>query len=211
MALHILGPGFSTFVRSVRLYCEEKRLAYSYGMSLRGQPITWRGEAHRAYHPFGKVPVLFHGDRHVFETNAICRYLDAVFPERAHLPEDLAARTEIDQWSSTLATSVDQHLVRNYLLLVAGPAPVARLDPSMLAEAESNVESTLELLDAQLGERSFFCGKRYSVADALLTPMLDYLCRLPRPSDWLAPWPRLGDYLDRMQARPSGRVVLVAP
>lgn len=36
MPLHILGPGFSTFVRGVRLCCEEKRLAYSYGMSLKG-------------------------------------------------------------------------------------------------------------------------------------------------------------------------------
>lgn len=211
MPLHILGPGFSTFVRSVRLYCEEKRLAYSYGMSLNGQPIDWHGEVHRAYHPFGQVPVLFHGDRHVFETNAIFRYLDAVFPERAHPPADLVARTEIDQWASALTTSVDQLLVRNYLLLVAGPAPVERLDSAMLAEAESKVEATLELLDAQLGERSFFCAERYSVADALLSPMLDYLSRIPRASGWLEPWPRLGDYLDRMQARPSGQVVLMAP
>lgn len=210
MALHILGPEFSTFVRSVRLYCEEKRLAYSYGMSLRGQPIDWRGETHRGYHPFGKVPVLFHGDRHVFETNAIFRYLDAVFPERAYPPADLATRTEIDQWASALATSVDQFLIRNYLLRIAGPAPVERLDPPMLAEVESNVESTLKLLNAQLGERSFFCAERYSVADALLTPMLDYLSRIPRACNWLEPWPRLGNYLGRMRARQSGRVVLMA-
>lgn len=211
MALHILGPGFSTFVRSVRLYCEEKRLAYSYGMSLRGQPIDWRGETHRVYHPFGKVPVLLHDDRQVFETNAICRYLDAVFPGRPLPPGDLAARTEIDQWSSALATSVDQHLVRNYLLLVAGPAPSQTLDPPMLASAESKVDATLELLDAQLGERSFLCGDSYSVADALLTPMLDYLSNVPRSSGWLEPWPRLRRYLDSMQSRPSGRAVLLSP
>jgi glutathione S-transferase len=209
MNLHIFGPGFSTFVRSVRLYCEEKGLAYTYGMSLRGQPIEWHGETHRIYHPFGKVPVLFHGGGHVFETNAICRYLDAAFPERAHMPADLAVRTEIDQWSNALATSVDERLVRNYLLVVAGPNPPKTLDPEMLARAESQVEATLAILDAQLGERAFICGDRYSIADALLTPMLDYLSDISRPASWLERWPRLRNYLDCMQSRPSGRAVLL--
>ena len=210
MSLHIFGPEFSTFVRSVRLYCEEKHLPYTYGMSLQEQPIEWQGKIHRAYHPFGKVPVLFHKSRHVFETNTICRYLDAAFPELAPIPSDLSARTEIDQWSNALATSVDERLVRNYLLLVAGPNPPKTLDLEALACAESQVESTLAILDAQLDQRAFICGDCYSVADALLTPMLDYLSAIPRPTNWLERWPRLRNYLDNMQSRPSGRTVLLA-
>ena len=210
MSLHIFGPGFSTLVRSVRLYCEEKGLDYTYGMVVQGQPVEWHSEVHRAYHPFGKVPVLFHAGGHIFETRAICRYLDAAFPERTQLPPDLTARTEIDQWSSALATSVDERLVRNYLLLVGGPNPPKTVDPSLLARAESRVEATLAILDEQLGERSFICGDRYSVADALLTPMLDYLVATARPASWLDPWPRLCNYLECMRARPSGRAVLAA-
>lgn len=208
MSLHILGPGFSTFVRSVRLCCEEKKLTYSYGMTLHGKPFDWRGETHRAYHPFGQVPVLFHEGKHVFETYAICRYLDAVFPDRALIPTDLAAHTEIDQWCIALTTSVDECLVRNYLLLVAGPNRPKEVDTASLARSEMKVESTLAVLDKQLGEQAFICGNDYSVADALLTPMLDYLADVSRPAGWLECWPRLRSYLDRMRSRPSGRVLL---
>jgi glutathione S-transferase len=79
----------------------------------------------------------------------------------------------------------------------------------MLARAESQVEATLAILDAQLGERAFICGDRYSIADALLTPMLDYLSDISRPASWLERWPRLRNYLDCMQSRPSGRAVLL--
>lgn len=208
MNLHILGPGFSTFVRSVRLYCEEKGLTYTHGMTLQGQPVEWNSETHRAYHPFGKVPVLIHDGGYVFETNAIFRYLDAAFPERSHLPSDLAARTEIDQWSSALATTVDKHVVRSYLLVVDGPVPQKTVVPNALARAEARVEAMLAILDRQLGERPFLCGERYSSADALVTPMLDYLTTIARPVNWLDAWPDLYAYLERMRARSSGRAVL---
>lgn len=209
MELHIFGPGFSTFVRSVRLYCEEKGLNYTYGMNLKGHAIEWRSEAHRRYHPFGKVPVLLHADGHVFETSAICRYLDMAFPESSLQPAGMAMRTLVDQWSSALASEVDKYLVRDYLLPVAGPGRPAVIDPDILARAESQVKATLVILDTQLGEQAYFCGEHYSLADALLTPMLDYLASMAPPVDWLDPWPRLGAYLSRMRARPSGRSVLL--
>lgn len=207
MELHIFGPDFSTLVRSVRLYCEEKGLSYTYGMSLKGYAVDWRSETHRRYHPFGKVPVLFHADAHLFETNAICRYLDTAFPESSLQPFEIPIRTLVDQWSSALVTSVDKDLVRDYLLLVAGPNRPTIIDPATLASAELQVEATLAILDAQLDEHPYLCGEHYSLADALLTPMLDYLAMIPAP-DWLGHWPRLGAYLSRMRARPSGRSVL---
>ena len=46
----------------------------------------------RAYSPAGKVPVLFDGDRVIWDSLAICEYLAEIFPD-AHLwPEDIEAR-----------------------------------------------------------------------------------------------------------------------
>ena len=66
------------------------------------------------------------------------------------------------------------------------------------------------MLESELGEKRFLCGGRYSLADALLAPMLDYLTRIPG-REWLAGRPRLMAYLQRLRQRPSGREVLVAP
>lgn len=210
MALHIYGPRFSSLVRSVRLYCMEKGLGVGVGMAVDGQHVPLHSPAHLALHPFGQVPVLLHDGNKVFETLAICRYLDRAFPDSSLEPEDAAARTLVDQWASALITTVDTRLIRRYLLQVAGPRSAAPLDGAVLAQAEMAVDKTLAVLESELGERDFLCGERYSLADALLTPMLDYLTRIPG-REWLAGRPRLMAYLQRLRQRPSGREVLVAP
>ncbi|MFV0455959.1 MAG: glutathione S-transferase family protein [Pseudomonas sp.] len=210
MALNIYGPAFSTLVRSVRLYCLEKGLTAKSGMSVDGQPVPPRSTEHFALHPFGQVPVLLHDGNRVFETLAICRYLDRAFPGSSLKPEDAASQTLVDEWVSALITTVDARLIRNYLLQVGGPRVAEPLADSALAQAEHAVDRTLAVLDDELGERDFFCGVRYSLADALLTPMLDYLTRVPG-REWLAGRPGLEAYLQRMRQRPSGQEVLVAP
>ena len=210
MNLHIVGPAYSTLVRSVRLYCEEKGLTYTHGMSLNGRPINWRSDDHLAIHPFGKVPVLFHGDTSIFETTAIFRYLDAVYPERRP-PLSLATETVIDQWTSALVTSVDASLVRAYIVPLAGPNRPVTIDAQTLAAAQLAAERTLAVLEVQLGEQPFICGARWTMADALLTPMLDYLALITEPASLLSERPRLTAYLDRMRSRAAGQVVLRNP
>lgn len=207
MKLHVFGPGFSTLVRSVRLYCEEKGLAHSYGMDIRDVEVAWRSEAHLALHPFAKVPVLLHGSMQVFETTAICRYVDAAFSTGVSTV-DLQTRTLIDEWSSALVTSVDASLVRGYIVPIAGPNRLGFTDRDELARAQSAAEETLAILDAQLGDQPFFCGEHYSMADALLSPMLDYLAQITEPARLLGSQPRLKRYLSNMRNRPSGRAVL---
>ncbi|OCX24416.1 hypothetical protein BBI09_00590 [Stutzerimonas xanthomarina] len=210
MDLNIYGPAFSTLVRSVRLYCLEKGLTANSGMSVDGRPVPLRSAGHFALHPFGQVPVLLHDGNRIFETLAICRYLDRVFPDTSLKSEDAASQTLVDQWTSALITTVDTRLVRSYLLQVIGPRVAEPLAGPALAHAEHAVDRTLAVLDGELGERAFFCGVHYSLADALLTPMLDYLTRIPG-REWLAGRSGLEAYLQRMRQRPSGHEVLVAP
>lgn len=205
MSLHIFGPGFSTFVRSVRLYCAEKGLDPSHGMTLDGTPVNLQDARHLALHPFGKLPVLIHGGRRVFETTSICRYLDAAFPESSLQPADAGLRAEVDQWSAALALYADTCLVRRYILPLAGPKRArVELTPRELAHAQAEANAMLTLLERQLDGREYFCGARYSMADALLTPMLDYLRHLP---DGLQVASALAAYAQRMGERPSARVL----
>lgn len=211
-SVHILGPQFSTFVRSVQYCCEEKGIAYTLGMVADGEPVALRSPAHLALHPFGKIPVLLHGERRLYESVAICRYLDATFDGPALQPEDTWQRAQVDQWCAVLAGYVDRALVRRYLLEFVFPKGAeGRVREAEVAAATPEVGRMLALLEAQLDDRAYLLGERLTLADTLLAPMLDYLANLPQAAPLLAPHPALVAYLERLRERPAGRRVLVAP
>ncbi|REC94359.1 glutathione S-transferase family protein [Kushneria indalinina] len=208
--IHIFGPQFSTFVRSVQLCCEEKGIPYTVGTRVDGEDIEFKGAQHLDWHPFGKVPVLLHGDRHLIETVSICRYLDAVFDGPALQPDDPWMRAQVDQWAAILSLYIDQTLVRDYLLEFAipkGEDGTVRMD--RVREAEPEVKRTLALLETQLGDREYLVTDRFTLADAIAVPMLDYLFRLPAMGALITETPRLKDYVERLRARRSGSRVLI--
>ncbi|QTP57572.1 glutathione S-transferase family protein [Billgrantia antri] len=211
-SVHLVGPQFSNFVRSVQLCCEEKGIPYTLGFDLEGEPLDFGGEQHLALHPFAKVPVLRHGERHLFETTAICRYLDAVFDGPALLPVDAWQRARVDQWSQALSIYVDQALVRRYLLEYAFPkGENGSVRMERVRDAEPEVVRMLALLEAELDGHAFLVGDTFSIADAIAAPMLDYLAGLPGAERLLAECPVLVAYLQRLRQRESGRRVLVEP
>jgi glutathione S-transferase len=90
----IIGSARSTYTRVVCMVCEEKGIEYALTERPPGAPEL------TAIHPFGKMPVLRHGDVELFESKAIAAYLDRGFPGPPVFPSDphLAALTE--QWVS---------------------------------------------------------------------------------------------------------------
>ena len=71
----IIGSAQSTYTRVVRMVCEEKGIAYA----LTETPL--RAPEVLAIHPFGKMPVLRHGDV------ALCEFKGDCDLSRSQLPE----------------------------------------------------------------------------------------------------------------------------
>lgn len=206
---HILGPQFSTFVRSVQLCCEEKGIGYTLGTTFGEQTVKLGDGSLFPFHPFGKVPVLIHNDQRLFETTSICRYLDAAFDGAALQPETPADRADIDQWSSCLSIYADRILVRQYLLEFAFPKGAdGKVRTEAVQAAEPEVNELLGLLDNAMGIKEFFRSDRFTIADAILLPMLDYLEKLPHSDRLFADRQYLFAYLKRIRQRRSAQVVL---
>ena len=72
----IYGVPGSPFMRSVCVALEEKREPYRIHAFAPGE---MRGELHRKLHPFARVPAIDHGGFRLYETQAILRYIDALF------------------------------------------------------------------------------------------------------------------------------------
>jgi len=104
----IYGTDMSTYVRTARMAFEEKPAQYE-----RVDVSVVKGEAkqpaHLARNPFGTVPAFEHDGFNFYETSAVVRYIDQVFPgasiitltarsfgrssSLASCPSSLAART----------------------------------------------------------------------------------------------------------------------
>ncbi|QOR37364.1 glutathione S-transferase family protein [Billgrantia diversa] len=211
-SVHILGPQFSNFVRSVQLCCEEKGIPYTLGFELEGQPLDFGGARHLALHPFAKVPVLLHGERRLFETAPICRYLDANFDGPTLQPQAAWQRAEVDQWSQALSSYVDQAVVRRFLLEFVFPqGDGGSIRMQKVEQAKPEVVGMLRLIEHQLGGHDYLVGEGFSMADAILTPILDYLEGMPAGKPLVAEFPTLTSYLQRLRQRESSQRVLVPP
>lgn len=211
-SVQIIGPSFSNFVRSVMLACHEKGVEFRQGMEYQGEQCAPGTPTLEKLNPFGKVPVLVHDGLVLFETEAILRYLDREFEGPELLSGDREQRALIDQWSSACASQVDRAVVRDYLLEIIKPIfQGGEVNRQRLTEAEPGVSRVLSIMERQLRDDGFLVGDRFSIADALAAPMLDYLLRQAEAQALISDVPRVQAYIERLRVRESGRQVLVAP
>ena len=197
----VCGVPGSPFVRSACIGLEEKGVAY------RVQPLApeeMKGEAHLKRHPFGRVPTLHHGDFDLYETQAILRYLDAVFPEPAFVPADPRAAARMNQ----IVGINDWYLFPKVSAVIAfqrivGPALLGMTtDEAAVAAAVPMARVCIDELERLIGTRQFLAGEQLSIADIMLAPQIDYLAITPEGRELLA-GTRLAAWLARMNARPS--------
>ena len=202
----IHGHPASPFLRSVCLGLEEKHAPYRIQEMAVGE---LRGEVHRRLHPFGRIPVLQHGDYHLYETQAILRYIDAVMPTPPLQPTDAKAIGRMNQiigindWYlfPLVARIIVFHRIVGPVLL--GTVP----DEAAIAAAVPDAKLCLGELDRLLGAHSFMAGDSLSLADLLLAPQVYYLAATPEGSAILKDTALLA-WLRRMNARPSMQATL---
>ena len=196
-----LVPG-SPFSRAVLMTLEEKSAPY------RVRPVapgTMRAAEHLARHPFGRVPVLEHGEFRLYETQAILRYLDRVLPRPALTPADPRAAARMDQ----LMNVNDWYLFHGVAAVIAfqrivGPRLMGLVpDEAAIAAALPQAGCVYQELARLLAEQPYFGGGSLSLADLLLAPQLEFMQQTPEGQKLGAPHANLRRWLQSMQARPS--------
>jgi glutathione S-transferase len=194
-------PG-SSFGRSVLATLEEKRALYRL---VAVTPGTLRAPQHLSRHPFGRVPVLEHGDFRLYETQAILRYLDRVLPGTALTPADPRAAARMDQ----LMNVNDWYLFQGVANIIAfqrvvGPRLLGlTADEAAIAAALPKAHRVLDELAAFLGKQPYFVGEAPTLADLLLAPQLDFLAQTHEWEALTAAHGNLRRWLERVRARPS--------
>ena len=194
----IIGSVRSTYTRVVCMVCEEKAIEYV----LTEKPL--RAPEILAIHPFGKMPVLRHGDVELFESKAIATYLDRSFPGPYVFPSDprLAALTE--QWVSLVNTVMDATLIRTYLFAHAFPKTAdGKPDRKAIDAVSPALRQQVAILDKAVARTGHLVGDQFTFADINLLPILYRVRQLPEGAGALAAATHLARYYDRHAARPS--------
>ncbi|EJL34147.1 glutathione S-transferase [Caulobacter sp. AP07] len=193
-------PG-SPYVRATLLGLEEKGLPYRLAALAYGEH---KGEAHRQRHPFGRIPVLDHGDLRLYETQAILRYLDRIAPSPPLTPADPVAEARMNQ----LIGICDWYVIKDVSAgitfhRVVAPRFGLPVDEAAVAQAIPGARTCVGEIARLLGDAPFLTGQALSLADLMLAPHLAWLAVTDEGRQMLGPHPALAAWIDRMNARPS--------
>jgi glutathione S-transferase len=194
-------PG-SPFGRSVLATLEEKGASYRLAPVPQG---TLRSPEYLARHPFGRVPVLQHGDFWLYETQAIMRYLDRVLPQRSLTPDDPKRAARMDQVMNINDWYLF-HGVGNVIIfhrIVAPQLMGLAADEAAIAAAMPKARTVFNELARLLGGQSYFAGDAVTLADLLVAPAVALFTMTPEWAELGAAHANLVAWIERMESRPG--------
>jgi glutathione S-transferase len=198
--LEIIGAPQSNFVRTARMACVEKGAAYILNPARPHTPDV------DAIHPFGKIPVMRHGDVMLCETKAICTYVDLAFDGPPLIPRDPVGAARTEQWVSLVNTGFDLVFARQYLVAYFfSGLPDGAPDRTRIEAALPKMRECFAILDRELASRPYLAGANFTLADAFLLPLMHYMRLMPESAEMLAASTYVSAWFDRVTARPSAK------
>lgn len=190
--LRILGKASSINVRKVLWTCAELGL----------DPVREEAPdpaALLALNPNGLVPVLRDGERVLWESNSICRYLAARQGRSDLLLADPWARAEVERWMDWQATELNTAWRDAFMGLVRRDPRFA--DPARIAAGIEGWNRAMGILDRQLAATgAYAAGQDFTLADIVLGLSVNRWRMTPMPRPCL---PAVAAYVTRLEARPG--------
>jgi len=196
--VEIIGGALSTYVRAVRVVCEEKAIRYEHKLARPHEPDV------AAIHPFGKIPVMRHGDFELCESKAIATYLDLVFPGPRVFPSEPRHAALTEQWVSLINTRCDGTMIRTYVFAYVFPKTAdGRPDRETIDAVAPALADEIGLIDRTVAKGGYLAGDGFTYADINLMPILYYVRKFPEGAAAMAAGKALCSYYDRLAARES--------
>jgi glutathione S-transferase len=154
-----------------------------------------RQSAYLAVNPMGKVPAILHGDALITEQVAIGIYLADLFPEAGITPAiGDALRGPYLRWYVFYAACLEPAAVDKAMKREPGPAAMVPY---------GDLDTTMNVVVAQLGEGPWLLGDQFTAADVLWGTALTWMTGF----GLVEAVPSIKSYVDRWNARPSVKKV----
>lgn len=184
--------------------------------------------------PNGVVPTLIHDGVPIIESSVIAQYLDDAFPERSLSPHDPVGLARMRAWlvfvdqvptPAVRFPSFQYGGLRKKFQAMSDEEFAARalqrplkaafyqgmgrngFSDEAIAKALNDIRKTAGRMDNMLAEHGgpWLLGADLTLADICVAPLIDRMEDLGFAWLWEDQFPRVGDWLQRIQARPAYR------
>jgi glutathione S-transferase len=198
--LTIYGHPMSTCTRKVLTTLAENNTPHEFVMVdfAKGEH---KQPAHLARQPFGQLPALSDDGFAMYESRAMCRYLNEKASGKL-APSDTKGRAAMEQWISVEGAN----FTPNAMTFIYHHVFHRPQDAAALATAGEKLDVTLGIMDAQLAKSPWFAGAEFSLADISFMPYVEYLMATP-VKETLAKFPHVQAWWNKASERPSWRKV----
>lgn len=203
--IEIYSAALCPFAHRSRLALMEKGISFKLiEIDLQNKPANFKEIS-----PYGKVPVLKHGNQRVWESAIINEYLDEVFPNPPLLPQDPFLRAQARIWINFADTR-----------LFAATAKLLYMsqNPQQQAEAKQELTEHLRFMEQEglqkLSEKGpYWLGSEISLVDLTYYPVfeqwavLEHFRGYPLPTEL----DRLSEWRSAVANRESVRAIAQSP
>ncbi len=164
--------------RRLRIFVAEKGLKIPYEQLdiFAGQNRT---PEMLAKNPAGGLPLLELDDgSHLAESVAICRYLEGLHPEPNLMGKDSREQAFIEMWNRRVELNLFGAAGRAFQHSSELFKSRVKQIPEYAAAQRETVKQQLQWLDAQIGNKPFIAGDRFTVADITGEVAVDFIVQL---------------------------------
>jgi len=199
----VFGTSYSVYTRVVRLTLEEKAVPYrmeEIDIFAETGPPTGYTERH----PFLRIPAFEHEGFQLYETGAITRYVDEVFPNPPLMPDTAEGRARANQIIGILDSYAYRTWVWDiFVERVRIPEKGGASDENKIADALPKAETCLAAIEDLMSDGPFFLGDIVTLADLHAAPMVALFRLAPEGKRLLDDHPRWDAWWQAMSERPS--------
>jgi glutathione S-transferase len=200
-----------------------------------------KAPAYLKLNPTGLVPTLVHEGRALYESNVINEYIEAVFPNPPLVPEDAFGQAQMRMWfafendfgkpfrdaayetfakdrlkstgvtTDKLREEIGKRTKNEAYLRFATKVLMNARDDELIADRQQILLEKMGQMEDRLADgRTWLCGEEFTLADIALAPRVD-MFPVIGITDLYQRFPRIGEFMDRIKARPSWAASGVRP
>jgi len=200
--LEVYGYARSTCTQRVMILLEELELKYSFNEV----DITAGEQKSKEFlelQPFGKVPYVVYGDRPLFESRSILRYISKLNRDI----EDLHGGVNVDIWLEAESQNFNVPASKILYERAWKRAEDGEPDKAVIERSLKELESVIDVYEQRLESQDYIAGDDYSIADIAHVPTI-YLLLKYGYKDVFKSRPNVYNWVKLILRRPAVRSVL---
>ncbi len=193
--MQLIGSLTSPFVRKIKIFLLEKNIPFEFILD-----IPWKESTQVPhYNPLGKVPVLITNDHQpMIDSRVIVDYLEFLQPTPALIPKEFYFQIkQLEALSDGISDAAANCFIEKNMRL-----PELQ-SQNWIDRQLSKIYLGVKKLSHDLGDKIYFCGNQFSLADIASACTLGYLDFRFKEITWQTEYPNLKKYFNTLLQRNS--------